>query len=111
MFSTASVVNAAAYSKSANLLAGDINEFVSQDSIVNIYAVASASGIKITALADSDVAIDDKEIMAIGTTLDKSQHLLDSFGVSAGTRLAITLRESANVATTDTLVGIEVLPV
>lgn len=102
--------NLAANTKSANLLSGDINEFVAQNSLVNVYAVASASGVRLSMLADSDIAVDDKEIVAIGTTLDKSQHLIDSFAVAAGTRLAATLRETAGVATTDILTAFEVLP-
>ena len=102
--------NLTASTKTANLLAGDINEFVPEASQINIYAVASAAGVNITILADSDVAIDDKEIIGIGTTLDKSQHLLDSFTVAAGTRLALFLREVDGTATTDVLTGVEVLP-
>lgn len=110
MYSSFNQANLAASTKTANILSGDINEFIAQPSIVNIYGVSSASGIRISMLADSDVAIDDKEIVAIGTTLNKDQHLLDSFAVYAGTRLALTLRETAAVATTDVLLGVEVLP-
>lgn len=102
--------NVSASTKTANLLSGDVNEFVPQASVVNIYAVSSAANVNVTVLADSDVAIDDKEIVAIGTTLDKSQHLLDSFMVAPGTRLALFLRETAGTATTDVLTGVEVLP-
>lgn len=110
MYSSFNQANIAANTKTANILSGDINEFVTQPSIVNIYAVSSASGIRLSSLADSDIAIDDKEIVAIGTSLDKSQHLLDSFAVFAGTRLALTLRETAGVSTSDVLLGVEVLP-
>lgn len=109
-YSTQNTVNLAADSKSANLLAGDINEFVPVDSQINVYAVASAISINITVLADSDVAVDDQEILPISTTLNKSDHLVDSFAVGGGTRLAITLRETAGVATVDILTGVEVLP-
>lgn len=102
--------NLSASTRTANILAGDVNEFVSQDSQVNVYAVASASSVRITLLADSDVAIDDKEIINIGTTLNKSDHLVDSFVVSGGTRLSYFLREAGAVATTDVLSSIEVLP-
>jgi len=102
--------NLAASTKTANILAGDINEFVPYPAVVNIYAVSSAANVNITVLADSDVAIDDKEIVAIGTTLDKSQHLVDSFAVGAGTRLAATLRETGAVATTDVLTSFEIVP-
>jgi len=102
--------NLAANTKSANILAGDVNEFVGVTSQVNIYSIASAVGIRISVFADSDIAIDDKEIPNIATSLDKSAHLLDSFTVAAGTRLAVFLRETAGVATTDMLTGVEVIP-
>lgn len=96
--------------KTANILSGDVNEFVSQDSLVNIFAISSAVGVRVSVFADSDLAIDDKEIVNIGTTLDKSAHLLDSFPVSAGTRLSLFLRETNVAATTDVITGVEVLP-
>jgi len=108
--STIYSANLASGAKSANLLAGDINEFVPRLSQVNIYAVASAIGIKLSVNADSDIAIDDKEIPYVGTTLDKSAHLIDSFMVVGGTRLSATIRETAAVATTDTYLSVEVLP-
>lgn len=109
-YSTSNTLNLGANAKTGNLLSGDINEFVPTRARVNIFAVASAVGTNITVLADSDVAVDDQEILAIGTTLDKSQHLTDSFVVAPGTRLAITLRDISGAATNDIFVGIEVLP-
>jgi len=109
-YSTNFQLNLGANTKSANLLSGDINEFVPVDSQVNIYAVSSAVGTNITVLADSDVAVDDQEIVAIGTTLNKSDHLLDSFTVGGGTRLAIFLRDVSGAATNDINTGVEVLP-
>lgn len=96
--------------KTTNLLSGDINEFVPFPAVVNVYAVSSAANVNITILADSDVAVDDKEIINIGTTLNKSDHLIDSFAVGAGTRLAAFLRETAGTATTDVLTGFEIVP-
>ena len=109
-YSTNFQLNLGANAKSSNLLSGDINEFVPVDSQVNIYGVSSAVGTNITVLADSDVAIDDQEIVAIGTTLNKSDHLLDSFAVGGGTRLAIFLRDTSGAATNDINTGVEVLP-
>lgn len=109
-YSSFEQANLTANARTANILAGDINEFVTQDSQVNIYAVSSAGNVHMTVFADSDVAIDNKEIVTIGTTLNKSDHLMDSFLVSAGTRLALFLDERGGVATTDVLLGVEVLP-
>jgi hypothetical protein len=108
--STIYSANLTASTKTANILAGDINEFITQMSQVTIYCVSSATGVRITVLADSDVAVDDKEISAIGTTLDKSDHVLDSFVVGPGTRLACFLRETAAAGTTDVYTCVEVIP-
>ena len=98
----------AALSKSTNLLSGDVNEFVGP-ARVNVYAVASALGMRMSVFADDSLVVDDKEIPNIGTSLAKSDHLIDSFAVGPGTRIAVFLRETANVATTDTLVCVESL--
>lgn len=110
-YSSFNQANLSALTKTANILAGDINEFVPYNARVTIYAVSSATGVNINLLADSDVAIDDKAILPIGTTLSKLDHQADTFLVRAGTRLALTLRETANVATTDVLLGVEVTPI
>jgi len=102
--------NLAANTKTANILAGDINEFVPFDAIVTIFAVASTSNVNLTILADSDVAIDDKEIVHIDDRIRRSDHLQDQFLVAEGTRLAMFLRETGGVATTDVLTEITVEP-
>lgn len=106
-YSTIRTDNLTANTKSANILAGDVNEFVSNGGQVNFYAVSSASGIKVTIYADGDIIMDDKEIVAIGTTLSRIDHPLNSVVVESGTRLGIYLRETAGVSTTDILFGVE----
>lgn len=103
--------NLAASTKTANILAGDVNEFVPYDAIVRITHVSSAIGIKTSVFADSDLLVDDKEIPFIGTSLIDKDHVIDEFEVSAGTRLAIFLRETAAAATTDVYTGVEVTPI
>lgn len=100
--------NLTASTKTANILSGDINEFVTEDSTIRIYAVSSAVGVNMTIQADSDVLMDDKEIVPIGTTLLSPDHLLAEFEVYAGTRLALYLRETAGVGTTDVLIKVEI---
>lgn len=102
--------NQAALSKTSNLLSGDVNEFVPFDATVTVFSVASAVGIRLAMFADSDLLVDDKEIPYIGTTLDTSAHFMDSFVIAAGTRLSATLRETANVATTDTYFAVDITP-
>jgi hypothetical protein len=110
MRSSFNQANLAASTKTANILSGDINEFVTQRSMVTIYAISSAGGIRMTVLASSDVAVDDKEVLPIGTSLLVPDHLIDSFAVAPGTRLALTLRETAAVATTDVLIAVDIQP-
>lgn len=100
--------NLTASTKTANILAGDINEFVTEESDVTIYAISSASGVRMSVFADGDLLIDDKEILVIGTSLIIPDNMQTSFTVDAGTRLAIYLRETAGVGTTDVLLAVDV---
>lgn len=102
--------NLTASTKTANILAGDVNEFVPYDAIIRITSVSSAIGIKMSVFADSDLLVDDKEIPFIGTSLIDKDHVIDEFEVEAGTRLAVFLRETAAAATTDVYLGVEVIP-
>ena len=102
--------NQTALSKSANLLSGDTNEFVPYDAIVRVTSVSSAIGMKLTVFADQDLLVDDKEIPFIGTSLIDKDHVIDEFAVSAGTRLSVFGRETANVGTTDYYLGVEITP-
>jgi len=102
--------NLAANARSANILAGDINEFVPYLARVTLYTISSAANIHVTIFADSDVVSDNKEIVAIGTTLSEPDHMFDSFIVAPGTRLAVFYDERGGVATTDVLLAVDVTP-
>ena len=110
-YSSGSVVNLSANTKSANVMSGDINEFVSFPALVRIYNISSASGIRVSVNVDSDVVIDDKEINAIGTSLLRPDHLVDEFEIEAGSRITMTFRETAGASTTDILWGVEIVPI
>ncbi len=99
--------NITASAKTANLIAGEQMEFIGEPSVIRVYAVASAANANLAIFADSDVLVDDQEIVNIGTTLNRSDHLIDAFPVAAGTRLFVTLRETAAAATNDVLIAIE----
>lgn len=103
-------VDLGANARTTNRLSGDINEFISVDSIVTLSAVATASAVNLSIFADSDIAVDDKEIINIGTTLNASDHVIDTFAVRGGTRMALFLRTTSAVATTDVLIKMEVQP-
>lgn len=103
--------NQAALTTSANLLSGDTNEFIPYNALVQIRACASAIGMRLSIFCDSDLLVDDKEIPYISTSLVDKDHVIDSFQVDAGTRISVRQRETANVGTTDTYLGVEITPV
>lgn len=102
--------NLTASTKTANLMAGNIFEFTPLDAIstVTIYGVSSAAGVNITVQADSDIMVDDQNLSFIGTTVVIPDHLVTSFDVNPGTRLVISLRETAGSSTTDTRLVVDV---
>jgi len=102
--------NLSASTKTANILSGDINEFVDVPSVVTVYAISSAIGVNMTIQASKDTVVDDKEILGIGTSLLIPDHMNTQFMVGAKTRLAIYLRETAAAATTDVLLAVDVDP-
>jgi hypothetical protein len=110
MRTTLTSTNITANTTTANLLSGNINEFVTQRSRVTFYFKSSAAGIKMKILASSDVAVDQAEVVAIGTTLAIPDDLFVSFNVAPGTRLAVTATETAGVSTTDLIGAVDVDP-
>lgn len=99
--------NLAASTKTANLLANTDLAFATDDGTLAIYGVSSAAGVNIEVGVQNDKAITDREILYIGTTIDRSAHLIGAFDVAAGAALSLFLRETAAAATTDVLLAIE----
>jgi len=110
MRSTFNSANITANTTTANLLSGNINEFVTTRAMVKIFLKSSAAGIKIKVLASSDVAVDQAEVVSIGTSLAYSDDLFVQFAVAPGTRLALTATETAGVSTTDLIGAMDVDP-
>jgi len=95
--------------KSANLLAGDVNEFINYPAHIRVFSAVSAQGVNISIFADSDLLCDDKRIPYTNASL-LDDHLIDEFDVSEGTRLAVFLRETAAAGTIDIFTAVEVTP-
>lgn len=102
--------NLSASTKTANLLAGSVFEFLSVPSRVTVSAISSAAGVNLQMMADNETVVDDQEILPIGTSLLFPDHVLSSFNARGGTRLSLFLRETAAAATTDVLLRIDVDP-
>jgi len=108
---TTNIANMTALFKSTSVLAGDVAcEIINYDAHVKVNAVASASGVKLTMFADTDLVIDDKEVLLIGTSMNELDATFAEFDIEAGTKLALIYRETANVATSDLILSVEVTP-
>lgn len=102
--------NITASTKTSNLLANTDLAFATDNGTLYIYGVSSAAGVNIEAGVQNDKLITDREIIYIGTSIDKSAHLIGSFDVAAGASLSCFLRETAGVATTDILLSFDLIP-
>jgi len=106
--------NLTASTKTTNLLANTelANVPIGDSDVyeINVYAVSSAGGVNLTLQSAEQTLINDKEIVAIGTTLNTLDHSIGSFYAIGGAPLQLTLRETAAVGTTDVLLRIEAEP-
>jgi hypothetical protein len=104
--------NTTASTKTGNLLADTDLAQVAETSQISVYGVSSAAGINIELGAGGDKVVTDREILFIGTSIDKSAHLItEPFVVEAGTNMSLFLRETAAASTTDILLIIEAIAV
>lgn len=99
--------NLAASTKSGNLLADTDLATAPDDGVIAVYGVSSAVGINIEMGVGSEKAITDRELLFLGTTIDKSAHNIATFAVNDGDNLSLFLRETAAVATTDVLLIVD----
>ena len=100
--------NLSASTTTANLLAGEIVEFTPVLSLVTVWAVSSAGNVNMQLYADSDIVVDDKEIIYIGTSLIDKDHQVAAFYAAPNTRIVLRLRETGGAATTDVLLKVTV---
>lgn len=94
------VTSVAANTTTANLLAGDKDEFLEEASVVNLAATASAVGLRVTMIVGSEVVVDDQEL-AVGTTLPKMpEDMIAQAGAFPGDRITLRLRNTTGGALT-----------
>lgn len=83
-----------------NVLAGKLEEFLRANSMINLWAVAQAAGLRVSLIVGGEVALDDQEINArAGAT---ATIVPDDFVVSGagfnGDRLILRLRNTTGAA-------------
>ncbi len=94
------VTSVAANTTTANLLAGDKDEFVEEASIVSLAAFGSAAGLRATLIVGSEVVVDDQEL-GVGTTLPKvPEDVMAQGGAYPQDRITLRLRNTTGGALT-----------
>lgn len=74
---------------SANLITGNINEFLGRPSVVSLFCTADLAGLLVTLLIGKDVVIDDQEISAADRFPQSPEDFLSRGGGLPGERLTL----------------------
>lgn len=99
-----------ATSTSANVLAGKMNEFLAENSIIRIYVTGGGSDIYASLLIGAEALIDDQLVSPLTTFPKKPDDLLTEGAGFAGDRLTLRYR-NANAASRTVQTRIEIEPV
>ena len=98
----------AADSTSANLLAGDINEFLGRAAVISLFCTGSAVGLRAQLLVGQDVVIDDQTISDANRFPITPDDFLARGGGLPGDRLTLRFRNTtAGALTAEWRVAIE----
>lgn len=110
MSTMSDVRSVAANTRTANILAGKPFEFAAAPSIVNVYIVGGAGGLRADVLIGGESVMSDEEVSSANRFPQTDTDLTVRHGANAGDRIFIALRNTTGVAITgNTLV--EVLPI
>ena len=88
----------AANSTSANLLAGDINEFLGRASVVSLFTTGAAVGLRAQLLIGADVVVDDQAISDANRFPITPDDFLSRGGGLPGDRLTLRFRNTTGAA-------------
>ena len=84
----------------ANVLAGKLNEFLNENSVVSLYMLAEAVGVNASLIVGNEIVVDDQEITAraVGTPITVPDDFLAQGGGFAGDRLIVRVRNTTGAA-------------
>ena len=100
----------AATSTSANVLAGKMNEFLSENSVIRIYVTGGGSDVYASLLVGAEALIDDQLVSPLTTFPKKPDDLLTEGAGFAGDRLTLRYRNAnASARTVQTRIEVEPL--
>jgi len=88
------ITSIAANSTSANLLAGDINEFLGRNSAVSLFCTSAAVGIRAQLLIGAAVVVDDQEISDANRFPITPDDFISRGGGTPGDRLTLRFRNT-----------------
>jgi len=101
----------AANATSANVLAGKIAEFLSEDSVLRLYVAAAAIGVFCTMLVGDSTLIDDQEVSGVNRFPIKPDDLVDEGAGFGKDRVILRFRNStAGAIVVKSRLEIEPLP-
>lgn len=90
----------AANTRTTNILAGLPFEFVADDSIVRVFAAASAVGLNIDILVGGESVVSDSEMSAANRFPLRPDDMIAEIGGNAGDRIFVALRNTTGAAIT-----------
>ena len=88
----------AANSTSANLLAGNINEFLGRSAVISLFCTGAAVGLRAQLLVGQDVTVDDQEISDANRFPITPDDFLDRGAGLPGDRLTLRFRNTTGAA-------------
>ncbi len=92
-----------------NVLSGKLHEFVAVESVVRIYATASAVGMNISALIGGESVVQDQEVSSQNRIPIIPDDFVAELGAHAGDRILVSMRNTTGGALTS-FVRVEVEP-
>ena len=88
----------AANTRTTNILAGLPFEFVVSDSIVRVFAAASAVGLNVDILVGGESIVSDSEMSAANRFPIRPDDMIAEIGGNAGDRIFVALRNTTGAA-------------
>jgi len=104
------VRSVAANTRTANVLAGLPFEFIVNPSIVRVYGVASAVGLRMDLLLGGESLVSDSEVSGANRFPIRNEDLVSEAGGLSGERLFVAWRNTTGAAITGNLL-VDVLPI
>lgn len=81
-----------------NVLAGKMNEFLPENSVISLFATAAAVGANMTMIVGNEVVVDDQEVNALNRMPITPDDFLGQGGGFQGDRVIVRYRNTTGAA-------------